>query len=332
MKGASNLLMWIIFGVILVAVFAPTTFQNILGGFKFGGGGVTPTTTVLPVGTCDMTQKGTLQVKAIAEYSGEIASVYGDAWNSDGTPLASSAVVRDLTSISTNVGMNTDVFGYLGSDNWVTGWDNGPEMWTERWTYSYPCVGLKTAPVVSLYNESAVTWTGYEDGTVESSTMLTIGSSGINPAGELKITSGIDACMAHPNYPHQLAVCFGTTNVTVDTMIEYIRPKNYISLVPSPGVYDYRWTIGDTCYELPLQAKENLCDYGEYRFGIVTKANSGQNPEGGTVVTGINATVISYGYYKNDAGNWNMGWEFDSETATDKLIGIEDTGKKISLD
>ena len=330
-KGKSDLLLWALAAIVGISILAPGAIQNFVSGLGFGGGaGITTTTaTTVPQGTCDMTQKGTLQIKGLSHYSGEVVSGYADLSNEDGTQIAGATAITGVTALSTNVGMNTNVYGYFGNDNQVTGWDLGQEMWTKRFTYSYPCVGLKTAPTIDLYNESANTWTGYDDGTLEATVSYAIGSGATFTAGELKVASGVDACLADPTYPHQLGVCFTTVNSTVDQFLEYARPKSYIATIATPKIYNYKYVIGDQCYELPLQTAATICDFGEYRFGIVIKANSGQDPEGGTAVTGLNATVISYGYYKDDSGVWQQGWAFNSDTGTYKLVGLADTGKSI---
>lgn len=212
--------------------------------------------------------------------------------------------------------------GYLliGNDNGQSLTDRGSEVYYRKVPFSYVNKGVYQVQdvgggnLIKLYNETTPTWTGYDDGTAETTLNVTVGSGQTITSTELKIAAGTGGCLGNKDFEYPLAVCF---NVSTTADWDEIRPTSYVSTFDACEAHSGSNILGD-CYVLPTDA---ICDYEEYRFHIVVDPATGINPPADDTDYAY-AFLLDKTWYKNDNNEWESGWCDDSLLGTDQDPGI----------
>lgn len=264
----------------------------------------------------------TLQGKGVDVLKGSAATTNMEVWDSaNNQVVVETSVPGVLTSLSTAMPNDFNGFIMTGNDNGVSGTDRGAEVYYHKYPISYAGrAGVVAYDNIPTYNESAITWTGYDDGTAESTINYSIGSGATFTAGELKLASGSKACIGNPEFANPIAVCFnvsgsGDGSAVGDWEKFEVASGYYVSKITRPGFLASKNVIGD-CYILKTPA---LCDYADYKFKIIAQAASGKNPAE-TAFVGV--IPLDLTYYKNDDNKWVSGWGDESDLSADADIGI----------
>jgi len=315
MRGKTDLV------VLLIAVAAILFFT---GFIKFApqtesamGSGETQTSGAVGYAT-------TLTVGGVNAITGASVDVNGEAFSNDLSFATGEIQVNSQPETLSSAAPNT-MSGYAILWNDANqGTDRGTEVYARKVPFSYQNKGtyqIKDADGslwVKLYDESTPTWTGYDDGSAESTLNITVGSGQTVTSTELKIAAGSDAVLGNPDFDRPLAVCFNASSLSD---WDEIRPTNYVGTFSPCEKFSGRNML-DKCYILPTGA---LKDYEEYRFYIVLDAATGTNPGPGATVY---AYLLDKTYYKNDQGMWESGWCDDSVEGTDYDPGIAAIGNE----
>lgn len=279
-----------------------------------GGADYTPKTEGTGVqATCDLTQKGTMIARSLNEITGGSATTATELWTKDHGLVAGQVNVSSATSVSTNVPMYFDGYILVGNDAEQSTTDTGTEYYYQKRELKYGCQGVFTEPDFLVAPEGTPTFTGYDDNTAETTLNVTIGSGATYVKASLKFEASADAYVGNPAFARPFALCF---NESDSGTFDEIRPKNYDSIVPLPDYLEGYQYLSD-CYVLPFGALKD----GELspEIPLYIKARSGQNP--GVDNTSY-ATLIEYGFSKDDSGRWRAGWLDDSVEGTDRDLGI----------
>jgi hypothetical protein len=207
------------------------------------------------------------------------------------------------------------------------GTDRGTEVYYRKIPISYSGKGtfvvgdVNGNENIALYDESTPTWTGYDDGAVEATLNLTVGSGATVTSSDLKIAAGSAACLGNKEFSRPVGVCFNTTSTA---RIDSVKPANYVgTFAPCKSMKSYNM-LGD-CYILDTEA---LCDYSSYKFPIVIKAVTGQDPISSDAVF---AYLMDKTFYKDDNGAWQEGWCDDSAIGTSYDPGIDGAANYIKV-
>lgn len=206
----------------------------------------------------------------------------------------------------------------------ITGDDDGtaPDYyWMKTTGVSWQCPGTFDFPYdVKVALESGVTYTGYDDGTSESTWNITVGTTKVTSA-ELKIESAKGACIGNPSIPRPLGICINGSSTTIAKFNE-IKPTGITKTFTSPS---YLSSLGSVlaCYELPTEA---LCDGQFYRFYLTIDPVS--DPAAGEVVY---IHLMDKTYYLNDDQVYVIGWEDSSDLVADADIGITNSNKALNF-
>ena len=258
----------------------------------------------------------TISVKGWHPLTGAPMTGNAELWDSSDVQYAAeTSIAGTLTDLTTSAPNSFSGYIMIGNDNYESGTDRGAEVYYFKYPVSWTNAG-KVAKTIDVYNESTPTWTGYDDGTAESTLNVSVGSGATVTSTELKIAAGQDASLGDPRIDHPLVVCFNVTDTGLTSDWDEIRPASYVSTIPVPGFLSGRNVVGD-CYVLPTQA---LSDYAEYRFNIILDAKAGVDPVAGDTVTAI---LLDKCYYKDDSGVWQLGWGDKSATGTDTDCGMD---------
>lgn len=224
-------------------------------------------------------------------------------------------------SLSTSAPNSMSGFLMIGNDA-NQGTDRGTEVYFRKVPFSYSSTGAYQikdtdgSVWIGLASEGTPTWTGYDDGTAESTLNITIGSGQTIVSTELKIAASSDAYLGNPDFANPLGICF---NVSSTAKFDVVKPANYVGTFDAPEAYSGYNILGD-CYILPTGA---LKDYEQFRFYIVIDAATGQNPAGTDYVGAI---LVDKVWALNDNGEFEAGWGDDSVEGTDYDAGLDGLG------
>lgn len=206
----------------------------------------------------------------------------------------------------------------IGNDNGQSTTDRGNEYYYRQIDFSY--IDEATAYItdedkaqwIKLYKESTPTWTGYDDGSPETTTNITIGSGEtLSDKLSLKIASGDDAALGNPDF-NRIGVC---VNVSTLADWEEIRPTDYVDTFTPCEAFNGRNML-DTCYVLNSAA---LTDYESVSFDVLLEAATGVNPDGTDYAAFY---FVEETWYKNDNAQWEHGFCDDSAEGTDYDPGV----------
>ncbi len=261
---------------------------------------------------------GTLNLESFDFYKSTNANVNAELWDNTNTQRVAEASVTGITQFSTSAPTTLDGYVMMGNDDFQSGTDRGSEVYYTKQSVSWVNEGTPIVPKITVYNESTPTWTGYDDGTGETTLNVSVGSGATVTSTELKIAAGADACVGNPEFGSEvLAVCFNVSGSGATRDWEIVRPTQYTKKIDVPDFLSGHSIIDSKCYVLPTNA---VCDYGEYRFYIVMEAASGKDP---VAADRLNAILLDKAYGKNDDSIWTPVWGDDSATGTDKDVGID---------
>lgn len=244
---------------------------------------------------------------------------------------ANNAQVQSETVVTTDPmttsTMPNSLNGYvlIGNDNGL-GTDRGAEIYYLRHDFNYVEDPAPNLGAFVYYNESTLTWRGYDNGVLESTLNLTMGAGATYRNAELEYEASVDAYVGNPQF-RKLAVAFNCTNTTQSNKFEEIRPKTgwYTGTDTLPEFLSGRAFVGGLYI---LSGDSVVSDYGTYRFPIIIEAKSGQNPENGCNAStspgdACYAHLLDWTYFINDNNNPASGWEDRSDLATDADIGMD---------
>jgi hypothetical protein len=205
-------------------------------------------------------------------------------------------------------------FIMMGNDNHHrTIGDQGTEYYMHRQNFAYgPCEGRVDLVAQDIYPEDTGTWTGYDNGAVEATTNITVGSGATVKLLELKLATTNDKCIGNPEIPQSFAVCFNSSNTG---LWDEVSPSSYASKVSAPDFMDNYNIVNDDCYVI----SDAICDNEEWRDTIVLDAAASQNPGTADYIT---AMILDKTYYLDDSLSWQVGWGMDSDITTDTDVGI----------
>lgn len=199
--------------------------------------------------------------------------------------------------------------GYL-----ISGKDNGsaPDYYFKKTPVSWTCDGTPVLDdVIYITEESTITFTGYDDGTSESTWNISVGTTKVTSA-ELKIESAADKCIGNPNINRPIAICINGTASTIGKFNE-IKPTGVSKTVSVPGFLSSATNVLK-CYELPTPA---LCDGAFYRFYLTIDPVSDPG-----ATESVSVFLLDKTLYENDDKYYVEGWEDSSDIAADTDIGI----------
>lgn len=283
---------------------------------------VAPTEPARAVATCDATQTGTLTVGAIDRITKATADVNAELWSEDNNIIAGETEINSAAStLSSNVPMYFRGYIMIGNDDFQSTTDRGTDYYYTKVPVDFGCQGQKSISNIQLAAESTPTWTGYDDNVKETTLNITVGSGETVTTAALQIKAGADAYLGNPEFTYPLAVAF---NESTSGMFDEIRPAKYVEKIPVPE-FMAGMNMLPNAYVLPTGA---IADYDHYRFDLVIKARTGQNPG---VTDYAYAFLLDKGYYKSDAGIWEVGWADNSDQGTDQDLGIAAIGNEFKI-
>lgn len=232
-----------------------------------------------------------------------------------------------VTSLATTLPNTFNGFIMIGNDDATSGTDRGTEYYYSKNSVSWANrEGLIVFDRLPTYAEGTLTESGYDDGTLESTLNVTVGSGSRVTTTELRIEVSADAVFGNPEVSRPIAVCF---NETTAGMFSEIKPKSFDSTIPVPEHLS-SFSYLSPCYVLPISAlQEGVAgEQSSYRFGIDIEANAGQNPG---VTDNSHALFLDATYYQNDAGEWVTGFEDKSSTTADADIGSANSNDNFQI-
>lgn len=320
--GEKTTVAWLAFAGVMVLVLGmsgiipqfklggQTTIQNIQGSGATGGG-----TTGGTLQTCDTSQRATLLGKANDALNGTTMSVNVEVFDTNNGQIAAETnILPGTNTMTTNAPMNYGGYILVGSDDFQSSTARAVDYYYQKiQSPNIGCTGSYTYPDFKIAREGTATWTGYDDGTAEATTNITIGSGATVTTTELKIQAAEDQYLGNPVFDKPLGVCF---NVTTTSTWDSVSVNGNAGTFKAPGFLSGQNQIGD-CYVLNTPA---LKDSESYKFGITIKAASGVNPAAGTEE--IWAILVDKCYSKDDNGVWVEGWGDESSIGTDTDCGM----------
>jgi hypothetical protein len=272
----------------------------------------------------------TLTAGSVDALTGGVEDVNAQIYSSDGTFYTTeTGVLANPTSLSTSAPNSLAGFLMIGNDNGESTTDQGADVYYRKVPFTYVQKGTFNVPDVDgganikLYNESTVTWTGYDDGTTEATLNVTVGAAATTSSTELKLSSATARAIGNPEFANPIAVCF---NASTNADWDEIKPLNYVATVDAPEALS-SYNIHGDCYVLPTGA---LKDGAEYRFYVQLDAATGYTPGSSDWIF---AFVLDKTYYLDDNSVWQSGFSDDSYLGTDRDPGIAaiTNEKRISL-
>lgn len=254
--------------------------------------------------------------------------VNAEIWGADGKNyVGETSVAGALTSLSSAMPNNFNGFIYIGNDNYVSSTDRGNEVYYTKQPVSWTNhAGTIAFSDIKTYNESTATFTGYDDGAVESTLNVSIGAGETYTKAKLDVQAGSKIYLGNPALDHPLAICFNASGTSgVGGSIgdwDAIRPANYYATIPVPKFLKSVNVIGGECYVLNTQA---LKDYEHYSFDLVIDPSGTVNP--GEAAT-VHALLLDKTYCKNDFNNdgqqeWGECWGYDNPSGTSTDVGLD---------
>ncbi len=318
--GTGTLLVIGVIGLVAIGFF--TGFFDDLQLPGVPGAAVAPGTTIITGGGSGFATS--LSVSGLDPLQGAITDSNVEVWEirADGTEVqvvGETPTDSALTSVSTTLPNSFNGFLMVGNDDLTSGADQGDEQYyTRELVVWQDRPGLITVDRVSQFDEGTLTETGYDDGTIETTVNITVGSGARVTTTELRIEVSADAAFGNPQVNRPIAVCF---NETTAGMFMEIKPKQFDSTMAIPGFLS-AFNYISPCYVLPISAlQEGVAgEQSSYRFGIDIEANPGQNP-GNT--DNSHAIFLDATYFMNDALDWVVGFEDASNLAADADVGSD---------
>ncbi len=302
---------WLVLGVLVVGYLIYTGTISL------------PTTTAAVTGAGDIvTGTSTVSMGAINAISGATLDVNGVLKDNAGWRSAETQI-NALGDTITSAPNDFSGFGYFGNDA-NQGTDRGTEIYFRQIPVSYvndvaPSVSdTDGGSYIKLYAEGTPTWTGYDDGSAEATTNITMASGATVTSTELKIAASSDACLGNPDFANPLAVCFNTSS---NSEWDEVRPTNYVSTFSPPEFLSAK-NIKGSCYVLATDA---VCDYEEFRFYIVMDAEASSNPDAADYVV---AHLLDKTWSYNDNQELVAGFGDDSAQGTDYDPGLAASGNE----
>lgn len=303
-------------------LLAGANYFGLMGGgstlYSVNGGTTgTETGTGGAVATYDTSNTGSLTVYGIDKVDGNASTFNSEVWTTDSKPVKSETSTAGATAL-TGMPMNTDLYLMIGNDNYQSSTDRGTEYYYQKIDFKFGTNGQQSLDTVFMFPEGTPTWTGYDDGTAETTTNLSVSTSIITSA-ELKISPSSNDALGNPQFDNPLAVCF---NATTSSVWDNVRPTSYVETISVPSFLKGVNAINGNCYVLPTKAIVSglpSSDYpSEYRFGLTI------DPASDPAVTDYTyAFLLDKTYFKDDSGKWNAGWGDESDQSTDTDIGMD---------
>jgi len=244
------------------------------------------------------------------------SDVNAELWEGDNRWASAFAVDASPDSISSMPNTVTDGFLMVGNDNYVSTTDLGGEVYYTQYPVNYVNKGEFHLGEISVYNETTPTWTGYDDGTSESTWNITIGTAELLKTGEIRIQAGENGCLGNPSLTKPLALCAYGNNASTSDRFEYAKPTSNSGSFDAPEFLSN--VIDDKCYI--LNVADALCDSDGYRFYISVKPKATIDPQVNEYIT---FHLLDKTYFLNDAKDWTTGWAFDSDKVSDTDIGFD---------
>lgn len=323
-KDKNAMLMGLVVGALLIGGFMYISNNGFLGSQTFsttgtGGGSVSVGGTTVDVVAV---KDSNVKISAIETYTGAVPNVNAELVYLDGKrSVGETNIATTAASLTTAGPMDFDGYVMIGNDNFESSTDRGAEVYyrkiPESWTKN-PNNDLGT---YYLKNESSsVTWTGKDDGTVETTTNITVNSGVTVYTASLRLDASATGAIGNPDFANPTALCF---NATTYASFDAIKPSNYVSTFSTPGFLSTRNIIGGVCYVLPIAAVEDGRNSGD--IGITIDPAAGFNP--GDAESAY-AFLLDKTWYKNDKNIWEEGWGDNSDLVADTDIGLSTFGSE----
>jgi hypothetical protein len=318
----------LVIGVVILGLLGIGPVADWLGGKKPTQPPAQPPAVIYPPSGC-LIEDATYQGGAINAITGAaIADAQGYTFTNDNLPWDSDVNINSAAvSFGTDYPSTFSGYMIIGNDAETAndlGTDRGTERYFRKIPISWDCAGSFSKTNVPLYSEAtSVTISGYDDGILETTLNVSVGSGATVDSTELKLAVGsVDTAIGNTDFNRPIAACFNTTGAAQSSDYDEVRPLNYEQKISVPEFLSGKAVIGSYCYVLQTKALADVQDYDtEYRFGIRIKAKSGVNPTPGN--HDIYAMFLDYTYGVDDKLNFVPGWASDSVDGTDRDIGIE---------
>ncbi len=267
---------------------------------------------------------------------GTLTNVNAELWTSaDGQVVGETQANAALTSLGTNFGNSFNGYVMIGNDNEQSTADRGTEYYYTKKTVSWVNEGgLKTVERIPTPAEGTPTFTCYDDGTVESTCNITVGSGSRVTVLSLKIETAADTYMGNPDPAlsafsrERLAIAI---NESTAGMFKEIAPTAFARKISVVGNISASNIVGSTMYVLPITWLDDDPSTPEalnYKTDMVIESESGQNP-GVTAVSYLSVWDLTW--CRNDLNLWVPCWGDESDTTNDKDAGMDGRNNAMTI-
>jgi len=318
-KDKHAMLMGIVIAVVAIGGLMYVSNAGFLGATtQIIGDGITPPQAGQQVSVLAV-KDANVRFTAKEKLTGLVPTVNVELIDANGARVVSETVISAQGGSLTTTGPTTfEGYVVFGNDNYQSSTDRGSEVYYRKLPAVWTQKSNIELGVYDTYNESTITWTGYDDETKETTLNVTVDSGQTVISTELKLTSASKAAIGNPDFANPIAVCF---NATTYASYDEIRPASYKEKIDVPGFLSGRNIVG-RCYVLDTPA---LMNFAEYTFSIVIDPQTSFNP-GDT--ESIYAFFLDKTYVKDDDQNWVGAWADDSDLTADTDAGIQAFGNE----
>lgn len=264
----------------------------------------------VPGPTCDVDET-TLRVSCVNSINGTsiTTGATNDVRNQEDRRVKSTAIDAYVDEVGTDL----PVF-FSGSV--VTGSDDGtdPDYYFVRTSTSWGCVGTYDYPTdvkITLEDETPA-FTGKDDGTVETTWNITVGTTVVSTAS-LRIESSKGECIGNPDLNRPIAICVNGSTANL-AKFNSIKPTTSGGTISAPQFMTAAGPVLE-CHILPTEA---LCDGAFYEFYLTIDPIS--DPSAGDLV---DIVMLDKNLYLDvDDNKYYTGYEHEKTLTTNTDIGI----------
>lgn len=305
-----------------------TTYSTTGGG---SGGGQAPAAggqTQINV----MSSLAAVTLTAVEATTGATPNLNAELTNDAGkADIGETNIATAAASFSTAAPNSYNGYFMVGNDAGVSTTDRGAEVYYKKVNAQWTNTLKPSIDLIKVYNETTVTWSGFDQGTLEATTNISVGATNENTNLRLKMEVTGTGALGNPDFDHPLAVCF---NSTTYGSFDYIRPRSYFGTFSVPKNLISRNIVAGTCYILNTQALTStiVSDAGGssnpfYEFDVSIKPSAGFNPGDAELAY---AFPLDKTYLQDDSNNWNYdgGWGYNSQLGTSTDIGFAWSGNE----
>ena len=306
MKGQNNL--WVILAIGALVLFVVSQPQ--------GTTSPAPQPGVIQAG-CNIGSLSTLKAGGYDPLGAARSAVNAYVVKPDGSfQLPETSSPSTLTSLDTSAPNTFSGSIYIGNDN-NEGTDRGTEYYFTKQPVSWNCEGAPTYDLIPTYAEGTLTLTVKDNGVVEASPNITVGSGATVDTTSVQLAVSASAAFGNPQLSNPISFC---ANATTPANWDTVRPLNYVSTIPVPEFLAGRNFLNGACYVLPTNSiVDSPTETNTFEHFVRIRAAAGVNP--GTEQ--LRFVYLDKTYQLDDNQRWVESWEDRSDTAADGDIGAE---------